>query len=115
MIVHYLTEILVAVGVFSMGMFSPGPNIMSIIGTSMASGRSSGQALALGIASGSFLWGALTLFGLTALLTVYAGLLTIIKIAGTAYLLFLALPTRRSRPHGKGKQWRCMASRRKMG
>lgn len=87
---QYFAGILIALGVFSMGMFSPGPNIMSIIGTSMAVGRSSGKALALGIASGSFIWGALTLFGLTALLTAYAGLLVFIKIAGACYLLFLA-------------------------
>lgn len=79
---HYFAGILVAFGVFLLGMFSPGPNIMSIIGTSMAMGRPSGKALALGITSGSFIWGTLTLFGLTALITAYAGLLTIIKIAG---------------------------------
>ena len=98
---QYLTGILVAFGVFVMGMFSPGPNIMSIIGTSMALGRQSGKALALGIATGSFVWGTLTLFGLTALLTVYAGLLTIIKIAGACYLLLLAYKAFSSAMQGK--------------
>lgn len=101
---QYFAGILVAFGVFVMGMFSPGPNIMSIIGTSMAVGRSSGKALALGIASGSFVWGALTLFGLTALLTAYAGLLTLFKIAGACYLLYLAFKSFSSAFKGKAMQ-----------
>lgn len=101
---QYFAGILVAFGVFVMGMFSPGPNIMSIIGTSMAVGRSSGKALALGIASGSLIWGTLTLFGLTALLTAYAGLLTFIKIAGACYLLFLAYKAFSSALKGKTMQ-----------
>lgn len=98
---QYLVGIFIAFGVFVMGMFSPGPNIMSIIGTSMAMGRSSGKALALGIASGSFLWGTLTLFGLTALLTAYAGLLLIIKVMGALYLLYLASKAFSSALNGK--------------
>lgn len=99
-----MAGILLAFGVFVMGMFSPGPNIMAIIGTSMSIGRNSGKALALGIGTGSFIWGALTLFGLTALLTVYAGLLTIIKVAGACYLLFLAYKAFSSALKGKDMQ-----------
>ena len=108
MIDQYLAGILVAFGVFVMGMFSPGPNIMSIIGTSMGAGRSSGKALALGIASGSFIWGTLTLFGLTALLTAYAGLLTMIKVAGACYLLFLAYKAFSSSVRGKSIHAQCV-------
>jgi threonine/homoserine/homoserine lactone efflux protein len=109
MIDAYFTGIFLACGLFVMGMFSPGPNIMSIIGTSMAVGRKSGKALALGIATGSFLWGSLTLFGLTALLTAYAGLLTIIKIAGACYLLYLAYKAFLSALRGKTMQARSMS------
>ncbi|MFS8182560.1 LysE family translocator [Pseudovibrio denitrificans] len=86
----YLSGILLAYAAFAIGLFSPGPNIMAIIGTSMANSRSSGKSLALGIATGSFLWGTLTLLGLTSLLTFYASLMTIIKIAGAGYLFWLA-------------------------
>ncbi|MDA7948319.1 MAG: LysE family translocator [Hyphomicrobiaceae bacterium] len=95
-IVMFLPGILLAYGAFALGMFSPGPNILSVIGTSMGVSRKSGKALALGIASGSFLWGLLTLFGLTALLTLYASALTAIKFAGAAYLLWLAFKAFRS-------------------
>lgn len=60
------------------------------MGTSMSYGRSQGIALALGVSTGSFLWGTLAATGLSALLTTYAATLTIIKIAGGMYLLWLA-------------------------
>ncbi len=69
---------------------SPGPNILAILGTSMSAGRSSGLALALGVASGSFCWAVLTATGLSALLASYAVALTIIKVFGGLYLLWLA-------------------------
>ncbi len=69
---------------------SPGPNILAIMGTSMGVGRSSGLALALGVASGSFCWAVLTATGLSALLASYAVALTIIKVFGGLYLLWLA-------------------------
>ena len=49
-----------------------------------------GLALGTGIAVGSFVWAVLTIVGLTALLAAYAPALTIIKIAGGLYLLWLA-------------------------
>lgn len=70
----------------------------------MSAGRQSGKALALGIATGSFIWGALTLFGLTALLTAYAALLILIKIAGACYLLYLAFKAFSSAVKGKDMQ-----------
>tara|TARA_R110000850_G_scaffold72026_1_gene158757 strand:+ start:407 stop:1048 length:642 start_codon:yes stop_codon:yes gene_type:complete len=88
--------ILLAYGVFIMGMFSPGPNILSIIGTSMSIGRKEGRSLALGIASGSLLWGLLAWAGLTTVLVAYASLMTLIKFAGALYLLWLAFKSFRS-------------------
>ena len=56
----------------------------------MSVGRKSGVALALGVAAGSFSWAVLTVAGLSALLATYASALTIIKIVGGVYLLWLA-------------------------
>lgn len=91
-----LPGILVAYGVFIIGMFSPGPNILSIMGTSMGFGRDAGKSLALGIATGSLIWGLLAWGGLTTILVAYASLMTVIKIAGAAYLLWLAYKSFRS-------------------
>lgn len=92
----YLPGILLAYSAFLLGIASPGPNILAILGTSMSAGRRSGIALALGVASGSFTWAVLTVLGLSALLAAYASALTAIKIAGGFYLLWLAWKSLRS-------------------
>lgn len=86
----YLPGILLAYAIVLVGLASPGPNILAVVGTSMAVGRGSGMALGLGVAIGSLSWGALTLAGLSALLTTYAYSLMVIKVFGGAFLLFLA-------------------------
>lgn len=92
----YAPGILLAYTAFCLGMLSPGPNILAVIGTSMGSGRKPGIALALGVALGSLCWGTLTLAGFSALLTAYASTLTAIKILGGLYLLWLAFKAFRS-------------------
>ncbi|WP_120497503.1 LysE family translocator [Kiloniella sp. EL199] len=86
----YLTGILLAYSAFLISIASPGPNILAVIGTSMKAGRKSGMALALGVSVGSFCWATLTVLGLSALLSTYAIALSIIKIGGGLYLLWLA-------------------------
>lgn len=98
---EHLSEIGLAFGVFAVGMFSPGPNIISVVGTSMAVGRKAGIALALGISTGSFLWASMTAIGLTALIAAYASVLTVIKIVGGLYLLWLAFKAFRSAASSK--------------
>ena len=85
----YLPGIILAYSAFLLAIASPGPNILAVIGTSMGVGRSSGIALALGVATGSFLWAMLTVIGLSALLSSYAFALYAIKIFGGLYLLWL--------------------------
>lgn len=92
----YLPGILLAYAAFLLSILSPGPNILAIMGTSMSRGRSSGLALALGVSSGSVCWALLTAAGLSALLASYAFALTVIKIAGGLYLLWLAFKAFRS-------------------
>ena len=91
-----LPEIGLAFGAFALGMFSPGPNILSVDGTSMAVSRKAGIALALGISAGSFLWASMTAIGLTALIAASASVLAVIKIVGGLYLLWLVLKAFRS-------------------
>lgn len=92
----HLSHIGLAYAAVAVGLLSPGPNILSVIGTSMSVSRKAGIALAFGISLGSFLWATLTAIGLTALLSAYASILTIIKIAGGLYLLWLAFKAFRS-------------------
>ena len=75
---------------FLLGVATPGPNVLALIGTSTSVGRTVGMALAIGIAMGSLTWGLLTALGVSALLLSYVYALTIIKIIGGIYLLWLA-------------------------
>jgi RhtB (resistance to homoserine/threonine) family protein len=92
----YLPGLILAYSAFLLAIASPGPNVLAILGTSMGRGRPAGMALALGIAAGSFCWALLTFSGLSALLAAYAEALTVIKIAGGMYLLWLAVKAFRS-------------------
>jgi threonine efflux protein len=87
---EYLPGILLAYSAFLLGIASPGPNILAVIGTSMSVGRPSGVALAIGVATGSLTWALLTVLGLSALLAAYSSALIVIKIAGGLYLIWLA-------------------------
>jgi len=86
----YLPGILLALGACGLGLMSPGPNVMAVIGTSISSGRRQGMALAAGVSAGSALWALATAAGFSSLLAAYAGALTVIKIVGGGYLLWLA-------------------------
>lgn len=96
MLAPYLPGLALAVSAFLLSILSPGPNVLAILGTSMATGRPAGLALALGIATGSFVWATLTMLGLSALIASFAVALTAIKIAGGGYLLWLAYKAFRS-------------------
>ncbi len=91
-----VTGILIAYSVFLLTILSPGPNNIAVIGTSVSAGRPAGLAVALGIATGSFTWAMMTVLGLSALLASYAAALTVIKIIGGFYLLWLAYRAFRS-------------------
>ena len=92
----HLPGILLAYSAFLLGIASPGPNILAVMGTSMAVNRTSGVALALGVAVGSLTWATLTVAGLAALLATYSAILIVIKIFGGLYLLWLAYKAFRS-------------------
>ena len=92
----YLPGILLAYAAFLLSIMSPGPNILAVLGTSMSVDRKSGIALAIGVAGWSFCWAVMTVLGLSALLSTYASALTLIKITGGLYLLWLAYKSFRS-------------------
>ncbi|UHD45761.1 LysE family translocator [Aureimonas altamirensis] len=69
---------------------SPGPSNMAIMGTAMERGRRSAFALVAGIVTGSMTWALLAATGLSAILATYANAMTLIRIVGGLYLLFLA-------------------------
>ncbi len=86
----YLPQLMVAWGAYIIATASPGPAIVSIIGTSISHGRNAGLALAFGVLTGSYTWAMLAAAGLSALIRTYGNALFVLKIAGGLYLLWLA-------------------------
>ncbi len=75
---------------------SPGPATLAIAGTSMASGRAAGLALAAGVTTGSLMWSVSAAFGLAAIMAAHGWVLEVVRYAGAAYLLWLAYKAARA-------------------
>ncbi len=75
---------------------SPGPATLAIAGTSMASGRLHGLALASGVVTGSLIWSTSAAFGLGAIMLANAWILEMVRVFGAGYLLFLAYKSAKS-------------------
>ncbi len=76
---------------------TPGPDMAFTLASSIKGGARSGIAAAIGIGCGSLVWAGATAVGLAALLSASHHALTIIRIAGGCYLVYLAVQTYRHR------------------
>jgi threonine/homoserine/homoserine lactone efflux protein len=94
--ISYLPGLLTVYAVCALGLLSPGPNVMSVIGTAMGGGRRKAVAMALGIGLGTGVWACATVAGLGAVMTHYAELMIVLRVAGGCYLLWLAVKALRS-------------------
>ena len=74
-----------------LGAIMPGPSFVMVLRTSIALSRRDGFAAAVGMGLGGALFGTLALLGLTALLAQVDWLYVVLKLAGGAYLAYLAL------------------------
>ncbi len=92
----HLPGILLAYSVLIIGICSPGPAVLAIIGTALSRGRAPAVQFSLGVVCGSAFWGVAAAAGMTAILTAYANVLIVMKIAGGLYLLWLAWKALRS-------------------
>ncbi|MBW3098725.1 LysE family translocator [Pseudohoeflea coraliihabitans] len=75
---------------------SPGPATLALAGTSMASGRGAGLALASGITTGSLIWSVAAALGLGAMMLANAWVFDLVRYFGAAYLMYLAVKAARS-------------------
>jgi len=75
---------------------SPGPATLALASTGLAHGRAPALALAAGIVTGSAIWGGLAGAGLGALMLSHAWAAQVLRYAGGAYILWLALRSARS-------------------
>jgi threonine efflux protein len=77
---------------------SPGPNFLVISRLALSRSRRSAIGATFGIAIGSLIYAALTMFGLSVLILRFAWLGDIIRIVGGAYLVWLGIQAWRARP-----------------
>lgn len=75
---------------------APGPNLVAVAATALAEGRNKALFVVTGIASGMLVWSAATALGLTALLTANPLSLTLLRLIGGSYLIWLGLKALRS-------------------
>lgn len=75
---------------------SPGPDIIYVLTQSICNGKKTGIITALGLATGIIVHTSLVAFGISALIKKSETIFLIIKIAGAAYLLFLAFKVYKS-------------------
>ncbi len=73
-----------------MAAISPGPSVLMAARIGVTEGFRSGVAVAVGIGVGGVIWACAALFGLALLFEYAPMLLTALKIAGGAFLLFMA-------------------------
>jgi threonine/homoserine/homoserine lactone efflux protein len=71
--------------------FTPGPDMTFFLGQTLAAGRARGFAAMLGVSAGLVVHSLAAAFGLSALLAASATAFTVLKIAGVAYLIWLAV------------------------
>ena len=96
LLILYLPSLLVILTIFTVGVASPGPATLMILGTAISRGRSSAVALSLGVVTGSLFWGCIAAFGFVAAIKASASLFTAMKLAGGLYLFYLAFRAWRS-------------------
>ncbi|WP_299847078.1 LysE family translocator [uncultured Roseovarius sp.] len=74
---------------------SPGPATLAISGTAMQAGRMAGLTIAGGIVCGSASWGIAAALGIGAVMLANVWVFELVRYAGAAYLLYLAVKSLR--------------------
>ena len=83
-------SVILTIGLFGLTFFSPGPNLLVVVQSSLSAGRAGGIAAGLGVAAGDAIYAALGLVGMAAVIGQSAELFAGIRIVGGLYLLWLA-------------------------
>lgn len=81
-----LADWLTFIGVFSTAVFSPGPDFLAVLRTSLKYGRLAGVAVAAGISMGTLFWSIATLGGILAILNTNPHFTRILQLFGAIAL-----------------------------
>ncbi len=77
--------------------FTPGPDVIYILTRGIAQGRRAALISVAGVCSGYLVHTVLSVFGLSALIYASAGLFSVVKYAGSIYLIYLGIGMLRSK------------------
>jgi|GEM_PF-217558 len=80
----------------SLAIVSPGPNILLVVHAAAERDRRGALLIAVGLAAAGALWALIAVSGLTAVFELMPSLQTAIRVAGAAYLLYIAVRLWRS-------------------
>ncbi|MBB5120582.1 lysine transporter LysE [Streptomyces eurocidicus] len=84
----------VGMAVIALGLvLTPGPNMIYLVSRSVTQGKRAGMVSLLGVAVGFFVYLLAAIAGIAALFTLVPAVYTTVKLAGAAYLLWLAWKT----------------------
>ena len=87
---EYLPDLLLAWSIQLTGVMSPGPGVALILGVATSRGRLPAVITAFGIGCGAIVLALATVIGLAAIFAQVAELMTVVRIVGAAYLVWLA-------------------------
>jgi threonine/homoserine/homoserine lactone efflux protein len=90
MLAEYLPKMLLAWSIQLMGVISPGPSVMLILGVATSRGRALALTTAFGIACGSIILSTATVLGVAVIFADLAIAMTAVRIVGAVYLFWLA-------------------------
>ncbi|MFG1481018.1 LysE family translocator [Xanthobacter sp. V4C-4] len=76
--------------VLTLGAASPGPAVVALVARTLAHGRAGTLAFILGLACGDIVWLAAAALGLAALAAALGSLFFMVRLAGAAYLAYMA-------------------------
>jgi len=91
-----ITSLGTVAAAFFVAAASPGPATIAVMTVSMSAGRASGLCFGLGLSIGLAFWGIIAATGLGAVLQASSHALSVLKVVGGVYLLWLAYGAARS-------------------
>jgi threonine/homoserine/homoserine lactone efflux protein len=80
-----------ALAVWLVALMTPGPDFAATVQAAVGGSRRNGLAVGAGVTVGMTAWASASLFGLHAVLLTFEGLVTAVRLAGAAYLIYLGI------------------------
>ncbi len=83
-------DLIVFAGIFVLAVASPGPAVVALLARTLARGRKGSGPLIAGLILGDLVWLSAAALGMAAVAAALGSLFFLVRLAGAAYLLYLA-------------------------